>query len=133
MGPSTPKDDDPTGEELALEFDGTKTDQLDASYRIRIALTSENATDDRSQTRSKRAMETGSQTTTGTVDSPRPLDDNTFDSSLKPSANTPTVVDKTAGYNPYDTIIEAHAPTGTIIEAEPPKGFVKKKRNVKRP
>ena len=39
------KTEDPTGEEPALEFDGTNTDQLDDSYRMSIALASENGSE----------------------------------------------------------------------------------------
>ena len=35
------RDADPTGEAEALEFDGTKTDQLDETYRKRVASASE--------------------------------------------------------------------------------------------
>jgi hypothetical protein len=46
MKPRNPKDEDPTVEEEALEFDGTKTDQLDESYRRQIASDSEKETGD---------------------------------------------------------------------------------------
>jgi hypothetical protein len=37
-----PRDsEDPTGEEEALEFDGTHTDQLDDAYRLRVVTASE--------------------------------------------------------------------------------------------
>ena len=35
------EENDPTGEEPALEYDGTKTDQLDDTYRILVASMSE--------------------------------------------------------------------------------------------
>ncbi len=44
MTPRNPSDEDPTGEDdpEILEFDGTKTDQLDETYRMRIVSASEN-------------------------------------------------------------------------------------------
>jgi hypothetical protein len=44
-------EDDPTAEEDALEIDGTKTDQLDDTYRFRIVSASE-----RDQSRPARAQ-----------------------------------------------------------------------------
>ncbi len=125
MNPTEKKDDDPTAEEEALEFDGTQTDQLDDSYRIRVVSASENGTvahDDRGQARWKWASEMNSAPTdTGTFDMLKSLDNDALGvSEVVPAI--PTIVDKTDGYNPYDT----------IIEDRPPKGFVSKpKRNVK--
>jgi hypothetical protein len=53
-----PPPDDPTGEEEALEFDGTQTDQLDDTYRFRIVMASESGngavgSDDRGRPRWK--------------------------------------------------------------------------------
>ncbi len=126
MGPAEPKDNDPTGEELAPEFDGTKTDQLDDSYRMRVASMSEMEnleSDDRSQARPRQAteMNAAAPADTGTFDLPRAVDDEARDPSPKVPTVAPIVVDKSAGYDPDDT----------IIEAEPPKGFVSAKRNVK--
>jgi hypothetical protein len=56
MGPRDPEENDPTGEEEILEFDGTKTDQLDDGYRVRIVSASENGRvdhDNRGQARWK--------------------------------------------------------------------------------
>lgn len=118
------KDDDPTGEEAALEFDGTRTDQLDDSYRVRVVSASENGKvehDDRGQARWKWASETNSvPTDTGTFDMLKSLDNDALDVSEEVPA-IPTMIDKTDGYNPYDT----------IIEDRPPKGFVSAKRKVK--
>ncbi len=36
-------DEDPTGEQESVEFDGTQTDQLDDTYRFRVVAASENA------------------------------------------------------------------------------------------
>jgi hypothetical protein len=41
-------EDDPTAEEEALEIDGTKTDQLDDTYRLRIVSASESRDGDQS-------------------------------------------------------------------------------------
>ena len=63
------KDDDPTAEEEALEFDGTRTDQLDNTYRVHIASTSEDEnaeSDDLGQSHT---------TDSGTLDFPAPVDD----------------------------------------------------------
>ena len=50
-------DDDPTGEEQALDFDPTATDQLDDTYRMRVVAASENTAgaidNDRGQPRRK--------------------------------------------------------------------------------
>ena len=67
------KDDNPTAEEEALEFDGTRTDQLDDTYRMRIVSASENGKvehDERGQARWKWATE---------ENSPAPSDTGTFD------------------------------------------------------
>jgi hypothetical protein len=118
------KDEDPSGEEPALEFDGTRTDQLDDSYRVRVVSASENGKvehDDRGQARWKWASETNSAPTdTGTFDMLKSLDNDALDLSEEVPA-IPTMIDKIDGYNPYDT----------IIEDRPPKGFVGTKRNVK--
>jgi len=59
---------------------------------------------------------------TETFDLPRPVDEDVLAPAEKAPAYVPTMIDKTDGYNPYDT----------IIEAGPPKGFVSKpKRDVK--
>jgi len=126
MIPKQPNDEDPTGEEPALEFDGTQTDQLDDSYRVQIASASENGMvdhDERGQARWKWASETSSAPAdTGTFDMLKSLENDALDIAEKAPAFVPTMIDKTDGYNPYDT----------IIEAGPPKGFVSKpKRNVK--
>jgi hypothetical protein len=84
MGPREPRDEDPTGEEL--EFDGTKTVQLDGMYRVGIATSSE----------------------PGTFDLPRPVDVDALIQSPPAPAAIPTVIDKTDG----DTIIEAGPPRG---------------------
>lgn len=116
VGPKE-KEDDPTGEEPALEFDGTKTDQLDDTYRIRVASTSEGW-----NVESEGAGEAGSTAADAeTFDLPRPVDDDAFDRSRKAPADVPTIIDKTDGYDPYDT----------IIESKPPQGFTTKARSTK--
>ena len=59
-----PDEDDSTGEEEALELDGTHTDQLDDTYRLRVVAASESASgafgfDDRGQARWKWITELG--------------------------------------------------------------------------
>jgi hypothetical protein len=43
MAQRPPDSDNPTSEEEALEFDGTHTDQLDDTYRLRVVTASESA------------------------------------------------------------------------------------------
>jgi hypothetical protein len=114
MGPLEKKDDDPTGEEEALEFDGSTTVQLDDTYRVRIASTSENE-----KVECDDLLRQPHTTDTGAFDFPAPVNDD-LDRARKVPADVPTVIDKTDGYNPYDT----------IIEAGPPRGF-SAKRNVR--
>ena len=128
MTPKDTKDEDPTAEEEALEFDGTKTDQLDDSYRLRVVTASENGRvdhDDRGQARWKWSTEEPSPkpADTGTFDMLKALDHDALNVSPEPPAPGPTVADKGAGYNPYET----------VIETKPPKGFVGTKRSVKPP
>ena len=59
-----PDKDDPTSEEEALEFDGTHTDQLDDTYRLRVVAASESgngtvAFDDRGHAQWKWITELG--------------------------------------------------------------------------
>jgi hypothetical protein len=110
MGPRDPRDEDPTGEEPSLEYDGTKTEQLDDSYRVRIATASEDE-----------SIEGSTPADPGSFVLPRPLDDDALDRPDKALADVPTMIDKTDGYSPCDT----------IIEAGPPKGFIDTKRNLK--
>jgi hypothetical protein len=124
-----PSEEDPTAEEEALEFDGSKTDQLDDSYRVRIVSASENGKvehDDRGQARWKWTTETNSPapSDTGTFDLLKSLDNAALDVS-PPAADDaavpePVKIDKVAGYNPYET----------LVEREPSKGFATK-RNAK--
>lgn len=109
MGPKAPAlgDDDPTIEEEALDFEPTRTDQLDANRVAlpRVASTPDSVTfDERGQPRWKWATE--AMTTTP--------DDRTFDQigSLRNDAlslekpKKETVADeprKGSGYNPYNT------------------------------
>jgi hypothetical protein len=111
------EENDPTGEEPALEYDGTKTDQLDDTYRILVASTSEGW-----NVESDAAEMSPTAADNETFDMPRPVDDEVLGSAEKAPAYVPTMIDKTDGYNPYDTIIDAGLP----------KGFVTKpQRNVK--
>jgi len=103
-----PDDEDPTSEEEAIEFDGTHTDQLDDTYRLRVVLTSESANgvvsfDDRGQAQWKWITEIGGTTAdvSGTFNQLRALDNPTL--ALKdetPPAPEPT---RKTGYDPYAT------------------------------
>ena len=122
------KDEDPTSEEEALEYDGTKTDQLDDSYRVRIVSASENGRvdhDERGQARWKWSTEEGSvkPSDTGTFNMLKALDNEALSLAERGQPLGPIAIDKIDGYNPSDT----------VIEAEPPKGFARKQRNVKPP
>jgi len=66
-----PDEDDPTGEEEGLDFDGTHTDQLDDTYRFRIVAASESANgtvgfDDRGQSHWKWRTELSANAVDGT-------------------------------------------------------------------
>ena len=76
-----PDKDDPTSEEEALEFDGTHTDQLDDTYRLRVVVASESASgaigfDDRGQAQWKWITELGpaSSDASGTFDQIKALE-----------------------------------------------------------
>ena len=98
----------PTNEEKALEFDGTASDQLDDTYRVRFAVASESengtvAFDDRGQSHWKWITEISPNTgdVTGTFDQLRALDNPAL--SLETSAEPePRRVAK-EGYDPYAT------------------------------
>jgi hypothetical protein len=112
------EENDPTGEEPALEYDGTKTDQLDDTYRILVASTSEGW-----NVESDAAEMSPTAADNQTSDMPRPVDEDVLGpAEEKAAAYVPTMIDKTDGYNPYDTIIEAGPPTGFVSK---PKRDVK--------
>ena len=103
-----PDEDDPTGEEEALEFDGTHTDQLDDTYRSRIVASSESPNgvvgfDDRGQAQWKWITELGPATSeaTGTFDQLKALDNPAL--SLKDETPRTTEPSSKTGYDPYAT------------------------------
>jgi hypothetical protein len=100
--------DDPTGEEEAIEFDGSRTDQLDDTYRFRVVAASESGKgavgfDDRGQPHWKWISELMPVVSDAseTFDQLKALDNPAL--SLKtervPEAQPPTK----AGYDPYST------------------------------
>jgi hypothetical protein len=101
-------DDDPTGEEEALEVDGTRTDQLDDTYRSGVVASSESpngtvAFDDRGQPHWKWITELGPATDASeTFDQLKALENpalNLEEDAAPPAAEAPS---KT-GYDPYST------------------------------
>jgi hypothetical protein len=108
MVPRPPDSEDPTSEEEALEFDGTHTDQLDDTYRLRVVAASESANgsvgfDDRGQSHWKWKSElvpVGSDVS-GTFDQLKALENPalTLEDAAPPEVEPPT---KT-GYDPYAT------------------------------
>jgi hypothetical protein len=103
-----PDDEDPTGEEELPEFDGTHTDQLDDTYRLRVVVSSESANggvdfDDRGQAKWKWITELGpaSSDATGTFDQIKALDNPALSlEGEKPPAPEPP---RKTGYDPYAT------------------------------
>lgn len=110
-------DDDPTDEEPVLEFDGTATDQLDSSYRMKVVSTSENGSgsvdsDERGQSRWKWVTESPS--ASKPAKTPATPTEETFDY-LKALTNDGLELadenagaelpesGKVVGYDPYDT------------------------------
>ena len=108
-----PPDEDRTSEEEAIDFDGTRTDQLSDDYRLSVVSASENSSgtvdhDDRGQARWKWVTEMGA-----------PVDhsDDTFDH-LKELENHALALDEPPvakpngqfGYDPYDTPAAAPKP-----------------------
>lgn len=105
-------DDDPTSAEEALEFDGTTTQPLDDTYRLRVVTASESdsgtvAFDDRGQPRWQWISELGGGTDlTGTFDQLKALEnsalrrdgDQSQPTSLEPERKQPC---SKAGYDPY--------------------------------
>jgi hypothetical protein len=97
-------DDDPTGEEEALEHDPTGTDQLDDSYRV--SSTSETGViehDERGRARWKwRTEATPAENVEQTFDQLRALDNDALalEQAAEPQADAPKAK---SGYDPYDT------------------------------
>jgi hypothetical protein len=101
-------DDDPTGEEEALEFDGAHTDQLDDTYRSRVVASSESpsgtvAFDDRGQSHWKWITEVGpAGDASGTFDQLKALENPAL--SLEEDAAPPAAASPAkTGYDPYST------------------------------
>jgi len=125
----SPEEDDPTSEEEILEFDGSKTDQLDDTYRMRVVSASENGIgavdhDERGHAKWKWSTEASAQPSpadTGTFDLLKSLDNESLSLSQELPALDPKAVDSHGGYNPYDV----------ITERSPAKGFAAAKRNIK--
>jgi hypothetical protein len=122
-----PEDDDPTIEEEILEFDGSTTDQLDDTYRMRVVSASENGKgtvdhDERGRAKWKWSTEASAPATadTGTFNLLKALDNDSLSLSQEIPALDATNIDKHAGYNPYDA----------VTEKTPAKGFAAK-RNIK--
>jgi hypothetical protein len=100
-------DDDPTGEEEALEFDGTHTDQLDDTYRSRIVASSESgngtvAVDDRGELLRKWIKDLApAADVSGTFDQLKALENPALrlEEAVPPAPESPS---KT-GYDPYST------------------------------
>ena len=98
-------DDAPTGEEEALEVDGTNTDQLDAKYRIRVATGSEANSgtvefDERGQPRWKYRDNEPTRDPERTFDLLKALDNAAIVIDEPPPLEQPK---REPGYNPYDT------------------------------
>lgn len=101
-------DDDPTGEEEALEFDGTSTTPLDDTYRQRVVIASESANgtvafDDRGQAQWKWITELGAPgaDVTGTFDHFKALEA----PKLRLQDDAPAAQEPAGetGYDPYAT------------------------------
>jgi hypothetical protein len=103
----TPAGDDPTSEEEALEFDGTPTDQLDDTYRLRVVTASESGKggigfDDRGQARWQWNTETGlGSDATGTFNELKALDNPAL--ALEGEATPEPAPSPKSGYDPYAT------------------------------
>jgi len=108
MNQRPPDGDDPTSEEEALDFDGTHTDQLDDTYRLRVVAASESANgtvafDDRGQPHWKWKTELPAVATdlSGTFDQIKALDNPalSLQTDATPEPESPT----RTGYDPYAT------------------------------
>lgn len=107
--PSNPSDDDPTDEQPTLEYDGTRTDELDEAYRMRVVAANENGSgtvdfDDRGQPRWKWITETdgAAQSCERTFDHLKALDNEAL--SIEEPAPDSSKSSPASGYDPYDTI-----------------------------
>jgi hypothetical protein len=103
-----PDNEDPTIEEEAPEFDGTSTDQLDDTYRLRVVAASESASgtvgfDDRGQPHWKWITETSptAGNVTGTFDQLKALDNPALCLQADPAPEPRKAGQE--GYDPYST------------------------------
>ncbi len=99
-------DDAPTGEEEALEVDGTSTDQLDAKYGIRVVSASEADSgtvefDERGQPRWKYRDNQPTRDPERTFDLLKALENAAI--AIDEPAPPTTQPKREPGYNPYDT------------------------------
>jgi len=101
-----PDNEDPTSEEEALQFDGTQTDQLDDTYRLRVVTASEGGQggigfDDRGQARWqwKTELAGSSGDATGTFNELKALENPAL--ALQGEAPPQPELSKTTGYDPY--------------------------------
>lgn len=108
MAQRPPDKDDPTSEEQALEFDGTHTDQLDDTYRLRVVKASESASgtvgfDDRghSHWKWKTELAPAAEDLTSTFNQLKALDNPALSMEVE-STPVPEPPTKT-GYDPYAT------------------------------
>lgn len=103
----TPERDDPTSEEEALQFDGTATDQLDDTYRLRVVTASEGGKggigfDDRGQARWQWNTEAGlGSDATGTFNELKALENPAL--ALEGEAPPEREPSAKSGYDPYAT------------------------------
>jgi hypothetical protein len=100
--------DDPTSEEEVPDFDGTHTDQLDDTYRLRIVTSSESGKgavgfDERGQSQWKWITELGDANSdvSGTFDQLKALENPAL--SLEGEAPTTPELPGKTGYDPYAT------------------------------
>lgn len=105
--PRPPNADDLTGENDALEFDGTDTDQLDDTYRFRLVASSENLTggigfDERGRAQWKWVTELGGIDDSGTFEQLKALENPALSLEETPAPTPPQPASKT-GYDPYAT------------------------------
>lgn len=109
MATGPPDSDEPTIEEESPNFDGTNTDRLDDTYRLRVALASENHSgrigfDDRGQAKWTWATELGeAPASTGTFNHLKALDNPKLklEESAEPTPEANSSPPRKEGYNPY--------------------------------
>ncbi len=105
--PRPPNDTDLTGEEQALELDGTHTDQLDDTYQFRLVADSENLTggigfDERGRAQWKWVTDLGDIDDSGTFEQLKALENPALSLEEAPAPRAPEPASKT-GYDPYAT------------------------------